>query len=260
MTTFNFTGRNAIVTGSARGLGAQFALDLGKAGANVLLTYTSPSSISKAETVMNEIRKINPNAIVGAVQADSGMVDVGEKILKAAVDLFARGEPSHLKIHILVHNAAISGFATLETETLQGINDMFNNNVRGTFLVTQALRPHIPNHDNARIIVISSIAARVCGSGQAIYNASKAALESFVRTWNNEFGIVQGITINAVNPGPVKSDMWDQCPEDWKKFVLGLMPLGDPSDISDVVLFLASKESRWVSGSVVSTNRGALNF
>jgi NAD(P)-dependent dehydrogenase (short-subunit alcohol dehydrogenase family) len=96
--------------------------------------------------------------------------------------------------------------------------------VRGPFLITQALRPYIPNHDNARIIMISSVAAKICGPGKAMYSgristlflwtsgltdpttikATKAAAESFVRTWNNEFGAEQGITVNAVNPGPVK--------------------------------------------------------
>jgi len=260
MTTFNLAGRNAIVTGSARGLGAQFALDLAKAGANVLLNYRSPSSASKAEAVMNEIRKVNPNGIVGAVQADVGKVDAGQKILKAAVDLFADGDASLLKIHVLIHNAAMTEFGTIETQTLQGIDDLYNVNVRGTFLITQALRPHIPNHDNARIIVVSSVGARLCGPGRAIYSATKAAVESFVRTWNNEFGAENGITVNAVNPGPIKTDMWDAAPETWKNKILERWPLGEPSDISDVVLFLASKESRWVSGSVVSTNRGALVF
>jgi 3-oxoacyl-[acyl-carrier protein] reductase len=92
--------------------------------------------------------------------------------------------------------------------------------VRGPFLITQALRPHIPCHDNARIIFISSVSARICGPGRTMYTggisvipviwyadiiqASKAAIESFARTWNNEFGVRQGITINAVNPGPVQ--------------------------------------------------------
>jgi 3-oxoacyl-[acyl-carrier protein] reductase len=105
--------------------------------------------------------------------------------------------------------------------TLQDTHEDFRP-VRAPFLITQALRRHIPSHDNARIIFNSSVSARLCAPGQSIYSgkisiiyytshfiltitqATKAAIESFVRTWNNEFGAEQGITVNAVNPGPVK--------------------------------------------------------
>ena len=101
--------------------------------------------------------------------------------------------------------------------------NLIAHSVRGPFLITQALRPYIPSHDNARIIAISSIAARINTPGTSIYagkhlfpceylttaerlfSASKAALESFVRSWSNEFAAAQGITVNAVNPGPMRS-------------------------------------------------------
>jgi len=258
--TSSLAGRNAIVTGSSRGIGAQIALDLAKAGANVLLNYKSPSSATKVEAVMKEIRSINPSVRVGILHANVGDVDIGQKFLKSSTDLFADGDASQLKIHILVHNASDTRFGYLEMETWESINDQLQTNIRGPFLITQALRPHIPNHDNARIIFVSSVSSRVCGPGQAMYTASKSAIESFARTWNNEFGVRQGITINAVNPGPVQTDLWDEAPEDFKKAVLQQMPMGAPSDVSDVVLFLASKESRWVSGSVVSTNGGGMTM
>jgi len=258
--TSSLAGRNAIVTGSSRGIGAQIALDLAKAGANVLLNHKSPSSASKAEAVMKEIRSINPSVRVGILHASVGDVDIGQKLLKASADVFADGDISQLKIHILVHNASDTRFGLLETETWESINDQLQANIRGPFLITQALRPHIPSHDNARIIFISSVSARFCGPGQTMYTASKAAIESFARTWNNEFGVRQGIAINAVNPGPVQTDLWDGSPEDFKKAALQNMPMGTPSDVSDVVLFLASKESRWISGSVVSTNGGGMTL
>jgi len=257
----NLIGRNAIVTGGSRGLGAQVALDLAKAGANILINYTSASSTPKADALLAEIRKVNPNAKAGAVQADVGSADIGSQILNGAAKIFSDGDTSKLKVHILVHNAAIAPTAILEEQTIEGIDAVFNVNVRGTFLITQALRPYIPSHDNARIIVVSSVSARINSREQGIYSASKAAVESFVRTWNNEFAAAQGITVNAVNPGPMRTDMLDATGEDFKKRLEELKrPVADPSDVSDVILFLASKESRWVTGSVVSTNRGILTF
>lgn len=254
-------GRNAIVTGGSRGLGAQIALDLARAGANVLINYTSPLSTEKAEAVVNEIRAINPTAKVGAYQADVGSADIGTKTLKRAADLFAGGDTAHLKIHIIVHNAGLVDDHMLEAETIETINSILNVNVRGPFLITQALRPYIPSHDNARIIAISSIAARINPPGTSIYGASKAALESLVRSWSNEFGAAQDITVNAVNPGPVRTDMYDQASDELKKALDDQgVPIGSTKDVADVVLFLASKESRWVTGSVVSTNRGVVNI
>jgi NAD(P)-dependent dehydrogenase (short-subunit alcohol dehydrogenase family) len=186
--------------------------------------------------------------------------DIGQQFLKAAVDLFADGDASQLKVHILIHNAAAGEFGTVESQTFEGIDRLFQVNVRAPFLITQALRRHIPSHDNARIIFNSSVSARLCAPGQSIYSATKAAIESFVRTWNNEFGAEQGITVNAVNPGPVNTEIWDTAPEGWKAKVTEMMPMAEPSDISDVVLFLVSKGSRWVSGSVVSTNRGGITY
>ncbi|KIM90608.1 hypothetical protein PILCRDRAFT_84544 [Piloderma croceum F 1598] len=255
------TGRNAIVTGASRGLGAQIALDLAKAGANVLINYTSASSTSKAEVIVEQIRKINPAAKVGTFQADVGSVDIGSTTLKRAADLFAGGDTSDLKIHIIVHNAALVDDNILEEETAENVNTIFNVNVRGPFLITQALRPYIPSHDNARIIAVSSIAARINTPGTSIYGASKAALESFVRTWSNEFGVTEGITVNAVNPGPMRTDMYDAVSDQLKKTLdeQGI-PIANTNDVSDVVLFLASKESRWVTGSVVSANGGVVNI
>jgi len=255
-------GRNAIVTGGSRGLGAQIALDLARAGANVLINYTSPSSTQKAEAIVNEIRAINPAAKVGAYQADVGSEDIGTKTLKRAADLFAGGDTVHLKIHIIVHNAGLVDDHMLEAETVETINLIFNVNVRGPFLITQALRPYIPSHDNARIIAVSSIAARTNPPGTSIYGASKAALESLVRSWSNEFGAAQGITVNAVNPGPMRTDMYNEFTSDELKKVLDDqgVPIANTKDVADVILFLASKESRWVTGSVVSTNRGVVNI
>jgi len=258
---FPLAGRNAIVTGASRGLGAQIALDLAKAGANVLINYTSATSTLKAEAIVKEIKSINPAAKVGTYQADVGSVDIGTITLKRATDLFAGGDTADLKVHIIVHNAALVDDNMLEAETVETINAVFNVNVRGPFLITQALRPHIPSHDNARIIAVSSVAARINTPGTSIYGASKAALESFVRTWSNEFAAAQGITVNAVNPGPMRTDMYDSVSDHLKKTLEDQgIPIASTKDVSDVILFLASRESRWVTGSVVSTNRGVLNF
>jgi len=257
----NLTGRNAIVTGGSRGLGAQIALDLAKAGANVLINYTSASSTPKADAVLTEIRKVNPGVKAGAVQADLGSADIGPQILNGAAKIFSDGDISKLKVHILVHNAAIYHTTILEKQTIEDFDAVFNVNVRGIFFITQALRPYIPSHDNARIIVVSSALARINYEGHAVYSASKSAVESFVRTWNNEFAAAQGITVNAVNPGPIRTDMLDEAGEGAKKRIEELKtPIADPSDVSDVVLFLASQEARWVTGSVVSTNRGVHTF
>jgi len=244
--------KNAIVTGGSRGIGAQIALDLAKEGANVLINYTSPSSTSKAKEIVAQIEKLGNGAKAGIVQADVGAKDMGEKIVGEAKRFFEED-----KIDILIHNAGVCVNHPLEEVTAEDFEFQFNINVRGPMLLTKAALPYIPK--GGRIVLVSSVSARSGFPTQTVYGATKAAVESFVKCWHNEFGLERGITINAVNPGPVETDMFSSTKPEFQT-ELRKKPIAMPSEISDVVIFLVSDKARWVSGSVVSTNGGILLF
>lgn len=190
-------GKTALVTGSARGIGASIALELGKKGCNVVIGYTSESSKSKAESVAKEIEKTGSKAI--CVQAN--VADL------AALDHLAQETLNfgNSKIDIIVNNAGKADNAPVGHIDLDHFESQYNVNVRAPLFLVQKLLPNI--QPGGSIINISSVSARGGFAAQSVYGATKAAVEAMTRTWANEFGQQKQITVNAINPGPVSSDM-----------------------------------------------------
>jgi 3-oxoacyl-[acyl-carrier protein] reductase len=174
----SLSGKNCVVSGGARGIGAQIVKDLAAHGANVLTCYATDSSKPAAEELVEEAKK-GKGGRVYAVQLDVAAADCGPKFLAEAKRCF--GE--EFKLHILVHNAGVSINASLQDITLEGYTKQMDINVRAPLFITQAFQPYLAKQDNGRVILISSISARLGQATKGVYSASKLALESFVMCW-----------------------------------------------------------------------------
>jgi 3-oxoacyl-[acyl-carrier protein] reductase len=251
-----FSGKVAIITGSARGIGASIALELGACGASVVINFTNESSRPKAEVVRKKIIASGGDAVL--VQADIGSPDACKALVDAALTFNKGG------IHILINNAAVDRRKLLKDVEVDDINVLMNVNFRGPLLIIQAVINHMP--PGGRIINVSSILARVGVPTELIYSATKGALEAMTRTLAAELTREYGITVNAINPGPVDTDLFNDSSPEWLDSLqpyIDNTPVGarkaDPSlDITPIVKFLCSEDARWVTGSVMSANGGML--
>lgn len=243
-------GKTAIVTGATRGLGAEMALDLARRGANVVINYTSEKSGPLAEDLINQIEQFSNEASAISVRADLSSTEAASIIVDAAVSAFS-------KIDILVNNAALQITKSLREITLEDYQSVYDVNIRAVILLTQACLPHL--RAPARIINISSVGGRSGFASLSLYTSSKAALEGLTRSWAGELGH-DGTTVNAVAPGPVQSEMLDSIPEDIKDMQKKGTPVqqrfGTPKEICDVVSWLASEESGWISGQTINASGG----
>ncbi|KAL9105401.1 MAG: hypothetical protein Q9227_009419 [Pyrenula ochraceoflavens] len=245
------TNKVAIVTGSSRGLGAAMALNLAQRGAKVVITYTSPSSSSKASDLISQIRSLNNGSAAIAVQADLKLLDSPSKIVKATTDAFGP------KIDILVNNAGVEQANSLKDITPEDYSSVYDLNVRGVIFMTQAVLPHL--RAPARIINTSSVGARQGFPHFSLYVSSKAALEGLTRVWADELG-GDGTTVNAVAPGPVQSDMLDNLPKELidiqKKQTAVQRRVGTSEEVASTVGWLAEGTSSWVSGQTINLSGG----
>lgn len=181
-------------------------------------------------------------------------------IIKATLDSFQTDT-----IDILVNNAGVGDNRPLGDVTLDAYMRMMDINVRAVIFMTQAVLPHLPKPRGGRIVNLSSISARGGYPTQSVYAASKAAVEGLTRVWATELGHSYGVTVNAVNPGPVDTDMYQAAGpvhlarmEEQNKKVPAEQRCGTVDDIGDIVLFLSQERSRWVTGDVICANGGML--
>lgn len=245
-------GKVAIVTGSSKGIGQAIAEELGQRGAKVVLTFVSDKSREKVDETVARIKAFNFSSDATKVQADlRETVDIN-RVIETATKAFGN------TIDILVNNAGVYLVKKLTDLTLEDYNNIFNLNIRGTLLMTQAVIPHLPNF-GGRIINIGSVGGREGFAGMSLYCSTKAGLEGLTRTWASELGHA-GHTVNQVNPGPVESEMLDEVPSDIVALQKQMTPIenriGRSKDISQIVGFLSEEGSRWVSGQVLSASGG----
>ena len=242
------TDKVAVVTGGSRGIGAAIAQRLAAEGATVIITYSA--SANAADKVVSEITAQGSKAV--AVKANVA----SEQDTAALVAEIKK----HGKIDILVNNAAVFEGGPIDQITLEQYDRVFGVNVRGLVATTIATLPYI--NDGGRIINISSGAARASMAGFSIYSATKGALETLTRDWAQDLGKRQ-ITVNAVAPGVTVTDMMENgLPKEAQQARIAktaLGRLGQPDDIADAVAFLASNDSRWVTGKTIDAD-GGLTF
>jgi 3-oxoacyl-[acyl-carrier protein] reductase len=238
--------RTVIVTGAARGIGRAVAERLGTAGARVVVNYRSDAVA--AETAVAAIRGAGGEAT--AVHADLAVSEQVHRLFSVARQRY--GDP-----RVVVHCAAVTHFAPLDQATDADYDRVFDANTRATFATLRAAAGSVV--DEGRIIVISSGAAVVPRANAGLYGASKAAGDQLVRVLATELA-ARRVTVNSVLPGPTRTEkvMAEVPPEQLSAIAAGI-PLGrlaEPSDIADVVAFLASDAGRWITGQTLHAGGG----
>ncbi len=236
----------AIVTGASRGIGAAIARKLCEAGANVVLCSRSETAITEiADTLNSE----GHNAI--SIRADISQKADVETLIQETLARFSA-------IDILVNNAGITRDTLLMRLKDEQWDAVLQTNLTGTMYCTRAvLRPMIRRR-GGRIINISSVVGITGNAGQANYAAAKAGIIGFTKATAKEVG-TRGITVNAIAPGFIKTDMTAQIPEQNQKQLLELIPLrefGSPEDVADAVCFLASDAARYITGQTLQVDGG----
>lgn len=243
----DLNGKRALVTGGSRGIGAAIALALAENGADVAFTYQR--SAEKADTVAKSIENTGRRAV--AIQADSADP---EAITHAASDaITALGG-----LDILVNSAAIGHSGTIADLDVAEYQTLMDVNVRAPVLFAKAVIPHLSA--GGRIISIGSgLGERVPFPGVTAYAMSKAALTSFTRGLSRELG-PNGITVNLVQPGSVDTDAnpADGAAADFQRNLTSLGRFGEPREIANVVVFLASPAASLITGAILTADGGAI--
>jgi 3-oxoacyl-[acyl-carrier protein] reductase len=233
-------GKVAIVTGASKGIGAAIAKSLAAAGAAVVVNYAS--SKKGAEDVVAAIIKTGGKAV--AVGGDVSKADEAQGIVDAAMKTFG-------KLDILVNNSGVYEFAPIESVTEDQFHRQFNINVLGLLLTTQAAVKHLG--EGASIINIGSVVSRITPANSAVYTGTKGAVDAITGVLAKELG-PKKIRVNTINPGMVETEGTHTAGfigSDFQKGHIAQTPLsrsGQPDDIADIAVFLASNDSRWMTG------------
>ncbi|TKX25761.1 L-xylo-3-hexulose reductase [Elsinoe australis] len=251
-------GKVAIVTGGARGIGAGIVKALAREGAMVAFNYVSQGSAELAKALVSQIQSAGGKA--HCMQADMAELSAPSKIVEAVLSAFDTDN-----IDILVNNAGLGQNTPLTEVTPEEYERLMNVNVRSVIFMTQAVLPHMKQDRSNRIVNLSSISARGGYATQSVYAASKAAVEGLTRVWAKELGHVHNATVNAVNPGPVDTDMYRAAGEvhlarmeEQNKAVPAAPRCGTPQDVADIIAFMCSEKARWITGDVICANGGML--
>jgi len=240
------SGKVALVTGAAQGIGKAIALLLAKNGAGVVV---SDINLEKAQETANEIQGMGRRSFAIKVNV-ADLKDV-ERMVEAIVEQFGR-------IDILVNNAGITRDRLILRMTEEDWDAVLNVNLKGTFNCTKAAIRHMSKQKSGKIVSIASVSGEMGNPGQANYAASKAGVIGFTKTIAREFA-GRGINVNAIAPGYIQTPMTDAVPEKAKEELKRMIPmerLGQPEDVAQAVLFLVSENSSYITGQVLNVNGG----
>jgi 3-oxoacyl-[acyl-carrier protein] reductase len=240
-------GKCAVVTGAGRGIGRAVALKLAELGADVVINYRS--SESEAEELSKEIEKLGSRVLM--VKADVSIYGEAELLVNKAVETFG-------KIDIMVNNAGITKDGLLLRMKESDFDKVIEVNLKGTFNCVKHVSGVMLKQKFGRIINISSVIGLVGNAGQANYAASKAGIIGFTKSVAKELGS-RGITVNAVAPGFIQTDMTEVLSDKVKTSMMDSIPLkrlGTAEDVANMVAFLASDLSSYVTGQVLNVDGG----
>jgi 3-oxoacyl-[acyl-carrier protein] reductase len=237
----------ALVTGGSRGIGKAIALSLAEAGADVVVNYSGNESA--AEEVVRQIVSLGRKSFkVKANVAESSQV---EEMVKQVTDEFGR-------IDILVNNAGITRDNLIMRMKEEDFDQVISINLKGVFNCIKAVTRPMMKQRSGRIINISSVVGVLGNAGQANYVAAKAGVIGLTKTTARELAS-RGITVNAVAPGYIATDMTADLNDEVKAVIMGQIPLhrlGQPSDIARVVKFLASADADYMTGQTLHVDGG----
>jgi 3-oxoacyl-[acyl-carrier protein] reductase len=241
-------GKVAVVTGASKGIGAAIAKSLAAEGASVVVNYAS--SKSGADTVVAAITKAGGKAV--AVGGDVSKAVEAQGIIDAAIKNYG-------KLDILVNNSGVYEFSPIEEITEAQFHKIFNINVLGVLLTTQAAVKHLS--EGASIINIGSGVSSITPPNSAVYTATKGALDAITGVLAKELG-AKKIRVNSVNPGMVDTEGTQSggfIGSDFEKALVAQTPLGrvgQVDDIASVVTFLASHDAKWLTGELIIAGGG----
>ncbi len=242
-------GQVALVTGSSRGIGAVIARRLARAGAKVALNYNA--NLDAALEVKDSISKAGGDAMLTA--GDVSDESQAEQIIKAVIGGFGR-------VDILINNAGIHRDRLLLRMSSADFDEVLQVNLRGAFLCTRFVMPHLIRQHYGRVINMSSVVGLTGNPGQANYAAAKAGLIGFTKAVAREVAS-RNVTVNAVAPGYIATGMVEDLTEDQRKQILERIPMGrfgTSEDVAETILFLSSKGAGYLTGQVFTVDGGLI--
>lgn len=243
----NLTGETAVVTGGSRGIGRAICLELAHHGANIVFSYAG--NTAAAEETLSQLHALGAKAT--AVQGNVADGEAAAALMSTAVETFGR-------IDILVNNAGITRDSLLMTMKESDFDAVLDTNLKGAFLCMKAVSRTMMKQRYGRIVNLSSVVGLRGNVGQVNYAASKAGLIGMTKSLARELAS-RNITVNAVAPGFISTDMTDSLPESARQGLLSTIPegrLGAPEDVAAAVAFLASQSAGYITGQVLCVDGG----
>ena len=248
---FNFDGQIVIVTGSGspKGIGRTIARTFAKQGATVVIADMNVEGIKDTVAVIEQ-----EGGKAFGIELNVTQKESVDNMVKTIMDKFG-------KIDVLVNNAGISQKVTVEDMTLEDMRRIFEVNMFGLFLCTQACMKPMRKAGYGRIVNLSSVSGKRGGGvfGGAHYSASKAAVLAFSKNLSREIS-AEGVTINSVCPGLINTEIWKSLPKADADKVIDGIPMGRPGETQEVanaIVFLASKEASYITGEEIDINGGS---
>lgn len=240
-------GQVVLVTGGSRGIGRAVALACAREGAHVVINYAG--NVKAAQSVVEEISEMGRKCL--AVQADVSKASDVDRLIEESLADFG-------KIDVLVNNAGITRDGLLMRMKEEDWDAVLETNLKGIYLCTKAVTKGMMKQRSGRIINMTSVVGVMGNTGQANYAAAKAGVIGFTKSMAKELAS-RNINVNAVAPGFIHSDMTSVLPENVQKAMTDAIPLarmGEPEEVADAVLFLASKASQYITGQVLHVDGG----